>query len=209
MPATLLLLAGEAERPVLAALLRAVDPDLRVMEIARVADLPRDREILRSARLVAFLFPEVVPADVLEGVGFGAYNIHPGPPEYPGWAPVSFALYDGAAQFGATLHEMVPRVDAGIICDMESFPIPEGATQASLSELVYTACLKLFRRWAEVLAMPPLKPPRLPLKWAERSCTRRKFAELARIPENASEEEARRRMRAFGDGDGVTTAPAT
>ncbi|MBI3446575.1 MAG: hypothetical protein HY055_14755 [Magnetospirillum sp.] len=212
MPATLLLLAGEAERPVLAALLRSVASGLRVMEIARVADLPRDLETLSQARLVAFLFSEIVPAEVLEGLGFGAYNIHPGPPEYPGWMPVSFALYDGAPRFGATIHEMAVKVDAGTICDVENFDVPADATQASLSELTYAASLKLFRRWAEVLAMPPLKLPRLPLKWSGRSCTKRGFAKLARIAQAASEEEVRRRIQAFGDGDGFTpptTAPWT
>lgn len=205
MPTTLLLLAGEAERPVLAALLRRLDPALLVLEIARVADLPTEPEVLAASRLVAFVFPEIVPARVLEGLGFGAYNFHPGPPEYPGWAPVSFALYDGATQFGATVHEMAARADSGTICDTESFAVPAGVTLDGLSVLAYRACLRLFERWAEVLAVPPLRLPRLPLHWGGRRCTRKAFAEMARIPDGASEEERRRRWRAFGE---PTAAPA-
>ncbi|WP_041040569.1 formyltransferase family protein [Paramagnetospirillum magnetotacticum] len=191
---TILLLAGEAERPVLADRLRRAEPMIRVMEIASVKDLPAE---LGSARLLAFLFPEIVPVAALEGLGYGAYNIHPGPPDYPGWAPVSFALYDGVTQFGATLHEMAARADSGIICDVESFAIPPDADMTRLSELVYGASLRLFERWVEGV-VSPLRLPRLPIPWGERRCTRKGFAELSRIPEDASEEERLRRIRAVG-----------
>ncbi|BAE51664.1 formyltransferase family protein [Paramagnetospirillum magneticum] len=192
---TILLLAGEAERPVLAGMLRYAAPDLRVVEIASVIDLPVD---LATARLVAFLFPEIVPAAVLAGLGHGAYNIHPGPPDYPGWAPVSFALYDGATRYGATLHEMAARADDGTICDVESFAIPPGADLARLSELAYGASLRLFERWLESLASP-LGLPRLPLAWGGRRGTRQGFADLCRIPADASDEERLRRIRACGE----------
>lgn len=191
---TILLLAGDAERPVLAEALRRAEPGLRVVAAASVRDLPDD---LDSARLVAFVFPEIVPAGVLQRLGYGAYNFHPGPPEYPGWVPAAFALYDGAVQFGATLHEVTERVDSGTICDVEAFAVPPECDLQGLESLAYTACLRLFERWAEALASP-LHPPRLPLHWGTRKCTRKLFAEMSRIPEGASEEERRRRARAFG-----------
>jgi methionyl-tRNA formyltransferase len=191
---TILLLAGETERPVLAHMLRRAEPGIRVIEAASVQDLPAH---LGSARLLAFLFPEIVPAVVLEGLGHGAYNIHPGPPDYPGWAPFSFALYDGATQFGATLHEMAARADTGIICDVESFPVPPDCHRLRLEELAYEASLRLFHRWVDGL-VTPLRLPRLPLRWGARRCTRTGFADLCRIPEGAGEAEVARRIRACG-----------
>ncbi|WP_152426744.1 formyltransferase family protein [Paramagnetospirillum caucaseum] len=199
---TILLLAGETERPVLAGWLRRAEPGIRVVAAGAVADLPAD---VSSARLVAFVFPEIVPGGVLRRLGYGAYNFHPGPPEYPGWAPAAFALYDGAATFGATLHEMAARADAGTICDVESFAVPAGCDLRRLEELAYAASLHLFERWAEAL-VSPLRPPRLPLRWGARQCTRKGFAELAGIPEGASEEERRRRARVFG-GEGDNRRP--
>lgn len=193
---TILLLAGEAERPVLAGALRRADPGIRVAAAGSVQELPDD---LSSARLIAFVFPDIVPKDVLERLGHGAYNFHPGPVEYPGWCPAAFALHDGAAQFGATLHEMTARVDSGTICDVETFTVPPDCQLQGLEELAYSACLRLFERWAEAL-VSPLRPPRLPLRWGTRKCTRKLFAELAQVPEGASEEEKRRRARAFGSG---------
>ncbi|ARJ67697.1 hypothetical protein WV31_19570 [Magnetospirillum sp. ME-1] len=193
---TILLLAGETERPVLAEALRRAEPGVQVVAAGAVRDLP---DTLETARLLTFVFPEIVPAGILQRLGYGAFNFHPGPPDYPGWCPAAFALYDGVAQFGATLHEMTERVDSGTICDVESFAVPALCDLQGLESLAYAACLRLFERWAEAL-VSPLKPPRLPLKWGTRKCTRKLFAELARVPEEASEEERRRRARAFGSG---------
>lgn len=193
---TILLLAGDAERPVLAEALRRAEPGVRVVAAASVRDLP---DHLETARLVAFVFPDIIPAGVLQRLGYGAYNFHPGPPEYPGWLPAAFALYDGAAQFGATLHEIAAKVDSGTICDVEAFAVPEDCDLQGLESLAYAACLRLFERWAEAL-VSPLHPPRLPLHWGTRKCTRKLFAEMSRIPEGTPEEERWRRARAFGNG---------
>ncbi len=166
---TIILLTGEVERPVLAEALRRIEPAIQV-----VAELPAE---LGTSRLIAFVFPDIVPAGFLERLGYGAYNFHPGPPEYPGWAPAAFAIHDGASQFGATLHEMAATVDAGTICDVEGFGVPSGCDRQGLEELAYGACLRLFDRWAEAL-VSPLRPPRLPLQWGHRKCTRRGLAEL-------------------------------
>ena len=191
---TILLLAGDAERPVLAEALRRAGEGIRVVEAASVQDLPDD---LSSARLIAFVFPEIVPGEVLGRLGHGAYNFHPGPPDYPGWMPAAFALYDGVVEFGATLHEMAARVDSGVICDVERFAVPAGSDLQGLEKPAYAACLRLFERWAEALASP-LRPPHLPLRWGSRRCTRKAFAEMSRIPEGVSEEEVLQRVRAFG-----------
>ena len=39
--------------------------------------------VLRSARLIAFTSGVIVPRPMLGALGHGAYNFHPGPPDYP------------------------------------------------------------------------------------------------------------------------------
>ncbi|MEJ0096461.1 MAG: hypothetical protein WDN46_24540 [Methylocella sp.] len=86
MHETLYMLASKAEQPLLAAMLTRHNPQLTVFPALTVADLPAPESgQLEDARLVAFLFPEIVPAAVLEAIGCGAYNVHPGTPDYPGW----------------------------------------------------------------------------------------------------------------------------
>src|SRR6185312_4287553 len=108
----LILLAGPVEQPVLAAALRAHNPDLTVHPVATLAELDAfGTGLLARARLIGFCTSVIVPRRVLQALGFGAYNFHPGPPEYPGWIPAQFALYENAAEFGATAHVMIEEVD--------------------------------------------------------------------------------------------------
>jgi hypothetical protein len=86
------------------------DPRLTVISARTAADLAAlDLDILQRARLIASVTPETVSTSVLERLACGAINFH------PGWAPSHFALYERAAEFGATVHVMVERVDAGPI----------------------------------------------------------------------------------------------
>src|ERR1700692_3765257 len=122
---TILLLAGAPEQSVLPLALRGHNPLLTVIPVGSAAELAAlDSDLLSRARLIAFVTPEIVPQNVLARLGYGAFNFHPGPPGYPGWAPAHFALYHQAREFGATLHVMVEHVDAGPIIDVAYFPVP-------------------------------------------------------------------------------------
>jgi hypothetical protein len=123
---TIILLTGNlGQQRALAALLREHNPALSFRDaVTRDELLAIPPELLRDARLVAFTTGVVVPEAVLERLGHGAYNFHPGPPDYPGWAPAHFAMYDGAKTFGATAHVMVRRVDSGPIVASNSSSFP-------------------------------------------------------------------------------------
>ena len=161
-----ILLAGVVERPVLRSLLLGHNPLLTVMAVETREDLSAlSFDQLARARLVAFVTPEIVPANILVRLGYGAFNFHPGPPAYPGWAPSHFALYDQAKEFGATAHVMVEQVDAGPIIDVELFPIPAEISVLGLEGLAYAHLALLFWRLAKSLATDPLPPPTCPIKW--------------------------------------------
>src|SRR6202046_3675211 len=122
---TILLLAGAAEQSILPLALRGHNPLLTGVPVGSAAELHAlDSGLLSRARLIAFVTAEIVPPSVLARLGYGAFNFHPGPPSYPGWAPAHFALYDQATEFGVTAHVMVEQVDAGPIVDVAVFPIP-------------------------------------------------------------------------------------
>src|ERR1700726_5331831 len=122
---TILLLAGAPEQSVLPLALRGHNPLLTVIPVGGAAELAAlDSDLLSRARLIAFVTAEIVPPSVLARLGYGAFNFHPGPPSYPGWAPAHFAVYEGATEFGATAHVMIEQVDAGPIIEVALFPIP-------------------------------------------------------------------------------------
>jgi methionyl-tRNA formyltransferase len=204
----LALLTDAAEQVALSRILRSFRPDLAIWPVSDLAALGSiETASLRNARLVAFASGVIVPADLLARFGHGAYNFHPGPQNYPGWAPAHFALYDRADTFGVTFHAMAERVDTGTILDVVSFPIPPGCSLMGLGELAYAHLLQLFEVWAEPLARAPSLTPRCALSWSGRTNTRRRYRDACDIPLDISRDELWRRMRAFG-GNHYGIAPA-
>ncbi|WP_298880051.1 formyltransferase family protein [uncultured Bradyrhizobium sp.] len=204
----LALLTEAAEQVALSRILRNFRPDLAIWAVSGIEELRSiDASALRNTRLVAFASGVIVPADLLARFGHGAYNFHPGPPNYPGWAPAHFALYDRAETFGVTFHAMAEKVDTGAILDVVSFPIPPGSTLMRLGELGYAHLLQMFEVWAEPLAQESSLMPRCAQSWSGRTNTRRSYKQACDIPLDISSDELWRRMRAFG-GNHYGIAPA-
>ena len=77
--------------------------------LARIAQL-------RPDYLFSFYYKHLLGAEVLAIGRRGAYNLHGSLlPKYRGRAPINWQLVHGESESGLTLHEMVPRADAGRI----------------------------------------------------------------------------------------------
>lgn len=202
---TIILLTGDAERAPLTALLREHNPELTILTPLSKPELKAiPAETLARARLIGFLTPIVVPETVLRGLGYGAYNVHPGPPNYPGWLPSHFAVYDGAPFFGATAHEMAAMVDAGPIIGVELFVVTPGTGVEELEKLAFMQCARLIWRFAAALARDPAPLPALPVQWSGRRSTKAMVRAACDIPADIGRDELERRLAAFGSGfDGV------
>lgn len=199
---TIVLLCDEIDRRNLTLLLKRHRSSLKVVAAATLAELAAlPAAVLAQARLVSFASSLVVPAAVLERLGYGAYNFHPGPPGYPGRHAESFALYERAQVYGATAHVMVEKVDAGPIVDLELFDVPAGVGIEQLSELTFAALVRLFWRLAEPLATRAEPLPELPVPWSGVKSSRRRYAEMCEIPLDIAKDELTRRVAAFGRGD--------
>jgi methionyl-tRNA formyltransferase len=196
----ILLLTGPAEQAVLAPVLRRHNPRLAIEPIATAEELCAvDTSLLQRSRLVAFVTMVIVPGEILAAIGHGAFNFHPGPPDFPGWAPAHFALYAQARQFGVTFHVMKDLIDSGPILDVDLFPIAPGTAVLALEETAYAHLAAMFWRWAGALANhgAPLSP-RLPMQWGQKKNSRRSYQALCRIPLDISKEDLARRMSIFG-----------
>lgn len=198
---TIILLTGPVEEGPLSAALLRHNPHLALRPAKTLDDLDAiDQQRLRRARLLSFASAIVVPGRILDRLGYGAYNFHPGPPNYPGWAPAHFAIYDHATTFGVTAHVMHERVDSGPIIAVDLFDVPAGAGAAGLETLAYTRLARQFFALAKPLATSPHAPPPLPIQWCGHKSTRRRCAQLCNIPLDISRDELARRVMAFGDG---------
>lgn len=197
---TIILLTGRDEYSVFAPRLHECNPRLNVLPAFTIDDLqaitPRQ---LRRARLIAFTTSVIVPAGVLDQLGYGAYNFHPGPPQYPGWAPAHFAAYDRATEFGCTIHRMVERVDAGPIVALDLFAVPPSLNVGGLEQAVYRKLIQMFLRMERTLATQAAPLTEIDARWGNNRKTRADFAEMCRIPLTISPEELTHRLEVFGD----------
>lgn len=200
MPIPIVLLTGPLEVPLLAEILWDIAPEA---EIEAANDVGMLRHVLAEAppesRLVAFCTDSIVPAALLQGLAGPAYNFHPGPPEYRGSRVASFAVYDGVERFGATAHEITSEIDAGAIVGVRRFEVPPGVKFGDLEGLAFEALLDLFQELApRLLADPAPLPALAEERWSGPLLTRAQAERLARVEADLSEDEIRRRYRAFG-----------
>ena len=98
----------------------AMPEDANAREVVeRVAQLDPDF-------IFSFYYRSMLGAPLLRSARRGAFNMHGSLlPKYRGRAPVNWAILNGEAQTGATLHYMVERADAGDIVDQLAVPILE------------------------------------------------------------------------------------
>jgi methionyl-tRNA formyltransferase len=181
---------------------RAIRPDISFAPVgSRAALLSLPEETLKRGRLVGFVTGVVVPAALLARLGFGAYNFHPGPPEYPGWDPIRFALYAGSLDFGVTAHGMAAEVDSGPIVGVRRCRAPERATYSDYQARMVEALMALLADLAPALAISAQGPPPLDVAWGARRFTRADAAALCRIAPDIAPAELDRRIAAFGSGE--------
>lgn len=199
MPSRLILLTGEVEAPHLSEMLRKQVPSLVVDAVTDAPGLgAATAGGLAGVRLVSFLSDVIVPSAVLAELDGPAYNFHPGPPAYPGSFVAGFAIYDGASEFGVTLHEMAPAVDSGAVIEVRHFPIPEDAKFLDVERVSYATALQMFADYAHYFATDDSPLPRTDESWSDRQCTRAEAERLKRIEADLTEDEIVRRYRAFG-----------
>lgn len=146
--------------------------------------------------LLSFGTSVIVPAHLLEQPGLLALNVHAASPQYPGRDPHHFAVYDGATKYGATLHFMTSKVDAGPIVDMELFDVPVDVTPASLLDQANQSAWVLLERLLKKLAGDKAFAPLEKANWGTRKTTRKEFLELCRVDDSMTEVEFARRLRA-------------
>ena len=196
---TIVLLTGPKEQPALTAALKGHRADLEIVPATTLDELLAiDGATLGRARLIAFATPVIVPPSVLDRLGYRAINFHPGPPDYPGFCPAQFAIYNGARRFGSTAHFMVERVDEGPIFDVITFDVPCDSTVLDLEILSYRELARLFWRNAGRLAIDAAPPETLPIAWSGEKSTRAKYQALCTVTPDIDEAELRRRVAAFG-----------
>ena len=202
MLSEIILLTGEVEAPYLSDMLRSHNSTLNIVHVRTTDQLGRacTTKLLEgnTRRLIAFSTPIIVPNKILSTLHGHAYNFHPGPPNYPGTHPASFAIYEQATQYGVTVHEMTAQVDAGPIVTVEWFDIASDMRFTDLELHAYKVLVATFSNLARRLASDSTPLLHSGDTWSGRMSTKRGFELMREITEDMDEEEIKLRFRAFG-----------
>jgi methionyl-tRNA formyltransferase len=198
----ILLLTGDEEAPFLGQTLARANgsatirhtPDIVSVEVALAVPAYR-------RRLIAFSTGVIVPGHLLDRFDAGAFNFHPGTPDYPGNQVATFAAYDGAPVFGATCHRMIARVDAGEIVAVERRMMTPAATRTDYAVDAYQAMIELFIRLAPELADLGRAPAPSGDLWSGAVRRNADVDAMRWITPDIDAEEFSRRLRAFEDGE--------
>ena len=171
MPKTrrIVLLTQREEAPVFMDWLRDRAPDVDLIQA-------RDLSMLQTAiggagdrtRVISMLSHVIIPAHLLDLLGPEPYNIHPGPPEYPGANPERRALDEGASDYGVTGHVMVEQLDAGPIIYVNRFEIPPGIARLEFADQVFAHTIRAFGLIAAHCALTNAPLARVNADWAPR-----------------------------------------
>ena len=130
----------------------------------------------------------IIAPEVLDAPAIGSFNLHPGPlPEYAGLNTVGWAIFDGAREYGVTVHWMEPQIDGGPIALDERFEVDERATALSLSARCTRVGVALLD---EVLRRAAYDPGSIPRK--EQDPTRRRYYARGSIPQGGRVDWTRR-----------------
>ena len=179
-----------------AALGRAVlGASLEVRSGANGDPFPADLPAGRFDAVISFISPWIVPPSLLDRADL-AINFHPGSRDYPGIGCYNFALYEGAAEFGAVCHHMAPAVDTGPIIAERRFPILAHETVESLKLRTMIAMLALYHDILTAIARGAAMT-RAPESWSRRPFLRKQLNALARITPDMPADEIKRRVRAM------------
>jgi len=204
MPQRLLLLTGSFEAGMLMPHLarQATDCAVRHVDTREALELAI-LEGPQATRLLAFCSAVIVPARLLDLMPGPSYNIHPGPPSFPGRHPESWGAYAGVRRFGATLHEMAPRVDEGAVVDVVSFDVPERAGQIEFGIGAFRASCELLLRWLGHLTSDDQPLPRsVEHRWSGRKTTHAELEAMCVVTPDIDAEEFERRRRSFAEPSG-------
>jgi methionyl-tRNA formyltransferase len=144
--------------------------------------------------ILSFLSPWIVPASLLEASRL-ALNWHPASRDYPGIGCYNFALYEGAAEYGAVCHHMAPKVDVGAIVEERLFKVAADETVETLKLRTMITMTAMFHDMVFDLAAGTV-PEACVVAWSRKPFTRRQLNALARLDAGMSAAEIQRRVRA-------------
>lgn len=196
----LIFLSGEAEGEAFRRHVEGLAPGLETVWCGSIAALDfATRGGGHRTRLITFLSDKIVPEKILARLRPQPINIHPGPPEYPGAHGLAFAIFNGAREYGVTVHEMTGKVDAGPILMVDRFPLPEDAELVSFGNEVYARAVAMADQVLQHCVRTDGPMPHASREsWSSNHCTNKRLKALLTAEPYLTPQDRARLRRACG-----------
>ena len=156
------------------------------------AEITEDIPSGSGQQLICFGSGKIIPKETLDSWDV-AINFHAASPAYPGRDPHHWAVYDGARNYGATVHAMWSEVDAGPIYGQLGAVTKGTLTPDEYKEIGETAMYSLFSSWCSSPSDFSLETG---IEWSGKKRARRHLLEMCDM-RGLENEEKLRRKRAF------------
>lgn len=196
----IVILTKATEAPFLVKYMRGQNPHIDVEAALNIEDL-REKigDKASVTRLITFNVGLIVPKDILDILGPTPYNIHPGPPDYPGAHPVAFALRNNATHYGTTGHVIMEKVDSGAIVYCKQVDIAADIGRTELTDMAYYLAVEAFSVIGTHCANSDQSMAQIKQSWSGQKSTTKGYKALCTVPENATRIEIARLKRICGD----------
>jgi methionyl-tRNA formyltransferase len=100
----------------------------------------------RADALISIQYDQILRGDLFRSIGCPCLNFHFALlPRHRGVAPIAWAVLEGDAEAGVTLHHMVEDIDAGDVIARRTVAIGSEDTAREVYDGVSRACVELFR----------------------------------------------------------------
>lgn len=126
----------------------AKDRGIVVRQPERCGDADRDWIAAQEIDLVIVMaYGQILRKSLLEQPPLGTLNLHASLlPRLRGASPISTAIACGYCESGVSLMKIVPKLDAGPVCDYEKVSIQSELDGPELADAIGGACVPLLRR---------------------------------------------------------------
>jgi len=119
---------------------------------------------LKPEMIVSVAAPEIFKSPLLKVASIGCLNIHSGKiPEYRGMMPTFWQMLEKKPAVTVTVHDMVPKLDAGGVVDTFDFPLRERDSLDRVISGTKQEGARLMIRVLERIAASRTFPPTTPL----------------------------------------------
>ena len=128
-----------------------------------------------------------------------AINIHPGPPEYPGYGCYNFALLDRTNSYGCTVHQINDKIDNGKIIAVKRFKFKyDNINLEKLIKITHKNAFLLFKKIISQIIKNDYVKIKNKEKWKKRGVyTKIQFEKARKINLNDTQENILKKIKAF------------